>query len=262
MSWIEERISDYYSWLRDSTVIREDRITGWFAVATPFTGQFNDDIEIFVKKDGDDILMSDDGDTLSNLCLSGVDVMRSVKRREYLNKILLDYGVSVDDDGELTVKATVSDFAQKKHALLCAIMEVSDMEVLARDNVTSIFYEDVKAFLDSRGVVYTPDFIARGKSGLDFTFDFQIAGKKEELFIKSFASVKQNSVENFLFGLQDVRQVRAGVSRKGLRSLAIVNDTDAEPQKRLLDALNSYDTGILLWSERDKAGSESLLMVA
>lgn len=140
MSWIDDKIAEYYSWLRDNTVIREDETTGWFAVSTPFIGQFNDNIEIFLKKEGNDILMSDDGETLTNLSLSGVDVSKSAKRKSYLNKILLNYGITLND-GELTTKSSSFDFAQRKHSLISAIMEITDMDVLAKDNVTSLFVQ-------------------------------------------------------------------------------------------------------------------------
>jgi len=257
MNWIEKKISEYYSWLKDNTVVREDKTTGWFAVSTPFVGQFNDNIEIFIKQEGQRILLSDDGETLSNLSLAGVDVLRSPKRMEYLHKILLNYGVH-NDNGELIVKANLSDFAKKKHALISAIMDISDIDVLARGNVTSMFYEDVRQYLESKDILYTPDFIARGKSGLEFTFDFQIAGKKSELVVKSFSSVRQNSIEKFLFGLNDVRQIRAEISGKKLNSLAVVNDIENEPQKKFLEALTIYDTKVMLWSRKDEVSSLNL----
>lgn len=261
MSWIEDKISEYYSWLRDNTVIREDETSGWFAVSTPFVGQFNDNIEIFIKKEGQDILLSDDGETLTNLSLAGVDVSKSSKRRTFLNKILLNYGISLND-GELTTKASSFNFAQRKHSLISAIMEIADMDVLARDNITSLFYEDVKSYLEENDILYTPDFIVRGKSGLDFTFDFQIAGKESELVVRTFPSMKQNNVENFLFGLNDVRQVRATTSGKKLNSLAVVNDTETAPQERLLEALKQYDTNVLLWSGRDEDTIKKFFMAA
>ena len=42
MGWIDNRIAEYYQWLKDNTAIREDKGTGWFSVSTPFVGLFND----------------------------------------------------------------------------------------------------------------------------------------------------------------------------------------------------------------------------
>ena len=65
-------------------------------------------------------------------------------------------------------------------------MNISDMSLLSKDNISSLFSEDVMAFADSCNVIYTPSLIVRGKSGLDFKFDFQIAGRESELVVKSF----------------------------------------------------------------------------
>ena len=57
------------------------------------------------------------------------------------------------------------------------------MAMMAKHNVNSIFKEDVKVYLDEQKIIYTPQFIAKGTSGLEFTFDFQIAGHQKELVI-------------------------------------------------------------------------------
>lgn len=251
MEWIDEKINEYYQWLKDNTAVREDKGTGWFAVDTPFAGLFNDHIEIFVRKKTEtEILLSDDGETLGNLSLSGVDVSRSSKRREYLQRILDNHGVRLEGE-EMCVTSNGADFAKKKHALVSAIISVSDMDMLANANVTSMFAEDVMAFADVKGVLYTPMFIVRGKSGLDFNFDFQVAGRQSELAVKTFNTLRQNNLSSYLFCLGDVKDARERTSGKAFRSLAVVNDTSVKPSEKLLDALHAYNTDVLLWSERD-----------
>lgn len=251
MDWIKQKIEDYYSWLRDSTTSRKDEEMGWYAISTPFLGQFNDSIEIFVKQEGENILLSDDGETIANLSVVGVDLYRSPKRKEFLRKTLLNYGIT-DNNGELCCTATASTFAMRKHALLSAIIELSSLDVLAKSSVSSVFFDDVHNYLEYLGVLYTANFIAHGKSGLDFTFDFQITGRKEELLIKTFPTVKQNNVGNYLFSINDVKNIRTEQSGKMVKNLAIINDADVEPQKRLVEAFASYDTSVLLWSKKEE----------
>jgi len=76
---------------------------------------------------------------------------------------------------ELTTDATERDFPQKKLNLISAISETSDMYYLARHTVASVFRDDVKSYLDEQEIIYTPYFISQGSTGLEFTFDFQIA---------------------------------------------------------------------------------------
>lgn len=64
--------------------------------------------------------------------------------------------------------------------MISAISEANDLYVLARHTVSSVFIEDVKQYLDDNEIIYTPYFISKGSTGLEFTFDFQIAYKNQK----------------------------------------------------------------------------------
>lgn len=249
--WIDKSIAQYYQWLKDQTTYRLDENSGWCRVSTPFMGMFNDPIEVFIKHTGENILLSDDGVTIENLELSGVDIFRSPKRREWMEYIRLNFGIDVHEN-ELRTEANMSNFAQKKHNLICAIAELSGLEITAKNTIQSMFKEDVRSLLDEQDLIYTPHFIAKGSTGIDFTFDFQIAGKKNETVIKTFNVLNKTNVPNFLFGWDDVKSAREKVSGKALNGLAIINDTDRDIKGDLLSALKSKGADYILWSERNK----------
>lgn len=134
MGWIDNRIAEYYQWLKDNTAIREDKGTGWFSVSTPFVGLFNDNIEIFVKKESDTkIFLSDDGETIENLFLSGVDVLRSQKRKDYMQKVANNFGIKITSEGEIVTESNGADFARKMNNFMSAISSISDMSRLSND---------------------------------------------------------------------------------------------------------------------------------
>jgi hypothetical protein len=251
MTWIDELITNYYKFLRDRTTIITDTGTDWAVISTPFIGAFNDNLEIYAKKSYDKIILSDDGITLKNLDLQGVSISHSPKRKEFLERLLLTYGITCNDD-ELTVEATETNFAQKKHNLIMAISEVSDMYMLSKPAVSSFFKEDVRQFFDEQEIIYTPQFISKGRTGLEFTFDFQIAYKNKEIVIKSFNSLNKMNVPNFLFTWDDVKSVREQVSNKNLMGLAFVNDTEKGVEPEYIEALRSRNAECILWSERSK----------
>lgn len=249
MSWIDNSINEYYNWLRDKTIVNKDERTGWFVITTPFIGLFNDNIEIYAKMESGKIILSDDGLTLSNLELAGAPILRSTKRREWLEMVLLNYGIVLKEN-ELQTVGNEKDFHQKKHNLICAISEISDMAMMAKHTVSSIFKEDVKAYLDEQNIIYTPQFIAKGSTGIEFTFDFQIAGRSKELVIKSFNSLNKINVPNFLFGWDDIKGAREKISGKELKGMAIINNIDKEIKSEYLEALESKGAGYILWSDR------------
>ena len=249
MNWIDSSIHDYYNWLRDKTVITKDERTGWNVITTPFIGLFNDKIEIYAKMENGTITLSDDSMTLSNLELSGSTVLRSPKRKEWLEMILLNYGINLNNN-ELQSVGNEKDFNQKKHNLICAISEISDMAMMAKHTVSSLFKEDVKGFMDEQNVIYTPQFIAKGSTGIEFTFDFQIAGRHTELVLKSFNSLNKINVPNFLFGWDDIKVAREKISGKELKGVAIVNNVDKEIKQEYLDALAHKGANYILWNNR------------
>ena len=248
-SWINHSITEYYNWLRDKTQVLKNEESCWFTITTPFLGLFNDYIEIYVKLNDGRLLLSDDGQTLSNLELEGASILRSNKRKEWFEMILLNYGVTLKNN-ELQTEGTEQDFHQKKHNLICAISEISDMAMLSKHTVSSLFKEDVKNFFDEQDRIYTPQFIAKGSSGIEFTFDFQIAGREKELVIKSFNMLNKLLVTSFLFGLDDIKSSREKISGKQLKSVAIINDVEKELRQDYIGAIEGKGTEVVMWSQR------------
>jgi hypothetical protein len=250
MTWANTLINDYYSWLKSKTVIIQDQRTEWVAIQTPFIGLFNDVIEMYAQKKGDRITLSDNGETFHNLDLVGASLNRLGERRNIAERILLNYGIQLQDD-ELTTETTEQTFSQKKHNFLSAIMELNDLYVLSKPNVSSIFKEDVRMYLDKKDVIYTPDYISKGSTGLEFMFDFQIAGKNSELVLKSFNTINKQTLSSFLFSWDDIKPVREKVSKKNVTAIAIINDDEKPIKGEFLEALKNKQANYIIWSERN-----------
>lgn len=129
---LKELVGGYFRWLSKGTeVARADG--GWFVVSTPFIGAFNDTLEIYARRENGKILLSDDGETLRNLALRGCDVFRDARRLEFVESILLNHGARLDrENGELLAESRESDFPQKMHALVSAMLEINGMIAVVR----------------------------------------------------------------------------------------------------------------------------------
>ncbi len=248
-NWVNELIDKYYDFLKGRTEVITETGSNWAVISTPFIGLFNDTLEVYTKRDNGKILMSDDGATIKNLDLIGSPISRSPKRKDLLERILLTYGIQLQDD-EFVVEATENNFAQKKHNLISAISEINDMYMMAKHTVASVFKEDVQGYLDEQQIIYTPQFISKGSTGLEFTFDFQIAYREKEIVLKSFNSLNKLNLPNFLFTWEDIKSVRERVTNKQVIGLAIINDEEKEIQEEYLDALRSKNADFILWSQR------------
>jgi len=258
LNWINTSVNDYYNWLREKIFIQKDDSTDWFLINTPFIGAFNDTIEIYAQKSGNHLKLSDNGETMSNLELQGLQIQGSKRRRDLLDSILLNYGIRTVKD-ELTIETNLENLSQSKHNFLSAIIEINDLYVLSKHNVASIFKEDVRGYLDSQDIIYTPDFISKGTTGLEFNFDFQIAKKDREIVIKSFNTINKSNLPTFLFSWDDIKPVREKITKKDVTAIAIINDIDKVIKPEFLDALKAKNANYILWSERDLDKNKKLI---
>jgi len=252
MNWLDKALDDYFRFLKDKTVVTASEGTEWVEISTPFTGLFNDTLDVFAKREGNQILLSDDGVTLRNLELSGLSVTRSPKRKELFNRILTNHGIGYENE-ELIVRTDPAHFAQRKLDMITAMSEVNDLHYLAEHTVASVFVEDVRSYLEEHDITFTPQFISKGISGLEFTFDFQVAYKTKEIVIHAFSALTLNNLPQFLFKWDDVKAIREKQTKKSLTGVAIINDVEREVKPEYLEALDNKGALYILWSKRNEA---------
>ncbi len=83
-------------------------------------------------------------------------------------------------NGVMEVRASKDDFPMRKHNLVQAMLAVNDMFYLASPMVSSLFLEDVVAWLDENEIRYTSNVKFTGKSGYDHLFDFVLLELKRQ----------------------------------------------------------------------------------
>ena len=118
-------INDYIEWLRQNISIKE--INSMHEITTPFLDNHNDHIQIYIKKSDSGLILTDNGQTITNLRLSGFEFTQ--EKRQILISTLKSFGVQLIDE-ELVAKATPENFPQKKHNLIQAILYISSCNIL------------------------------------------------------------------------------------------------------------------------------------
>ena len=241
-------VAEYYNWLKDNTFSRLLE-NGWTEIGTPFMDRHNDGLTIYAKKDGSNITLSDDGYIINDLLTDGVS-LKGKRRKELLESFLVSYGIKTINN-EMIMSTTKSDYPRSKHMFIQAMLAVNDMFMLNDGNVKTIFLDDVTSFLDEKKIIYTPGFIAKGSTGLEFNFNFQIAGRNSEILINSFNSINRSNLSSFLFDWIDIKEARQKRSKKQVSGLAIINDAQKDIDSKYLDALSAKGTEYILFSQRN-----------
>jgi hypothetical protein len=250
MPSIEELVRGYAKWLSDKTTIQELR-NGWTEVTTPFLDRNNDHIQLYMKKDGDAITITDDGFTLSDLELSGCGIS-SPRRKVLMEETLNGFGVALNSKtSAIETRATEKDFSFKKNSMIQAIISVGDLFYTARTNVISLFLEEVQTWLEQNRIRYLPNVTFIGQTHYSHRFDFVIpkSEKAPERIIRAINNPNRSTAEAFAFSWHDIRTARPPQSV----AIAILNDDKAKGElQRILEALGAYEIGALRWSEREE----------
>ena len=247
---IQSLLDQYWVWLRDRTNLRE--IGDWIEITTPYLDRHNDCLQIYARRSNGGFVLTDDGYIVDDLKQSGCKI-DSEKRRDLLKMTLNGFGVQMIDKA-LEIRASSDNFALRKHNLIQAMLAVSDLFYLASPVVTSLFYEDVVAWLDLSDIRYTPNVKFSGKSGYDHRFDFVIPKSKikPERVLRTINRPSRDTAQAAAFSWVDTKEVRS----PDCRAYALLNDTENPVSENVLAAMRSYDVQPIPWSARDAAREE------
>ena len=240
-------VDEYLRWIKDNTVVKTIEEGSLCSITTPFMDRHNDHLDIFVLKQGDKIKLTDDGYTIADLKMSGLEI-NTPKRDSILRTTLNGFGVKINGNDELYVEALPTNIGQKKHSLLQAILTVNDMFNLASDTVQSLFKEDVEMYFKANDIYYSKDIKIAGRSGYDHNFDFLVSASrtKPERLIKIVNTPKKETALTSIAAFNDI------VRETKTKNFVIYNDQDKSVNSDFLGALASYGISPVPWAERDR----------
>ncbi len=236
----------YLEWLRRGLSV--ETVGEGCELTTPFLDRHNDHLQIYAARRNGKILLSDDGYILSDLRVSGLELL-TPKRRAVIETALRGFGVQLQGN-RLVVEASANNLGQRVHSLVQAMLAVNDMFVLAQPRVSTFFWEDVREFLDEHKVRYSPRVKLAGRTGYDHAIDFLIprSAAAPERIVQAINAPNKNTIGSYLFVLGDTREARG----MGAEAFAFLNNRDREIGGDVIEALEAYDVVPALWSERSR----------
>jgi hypothetical protein len=242
----QKLIDEYVTWLRQELSV--ESVGEACELTTPFLDRHNDHLQVYATRRNGNVILSDDGYILSDLRTSGLEI-DTPKRKMVLEGVLAGLGVRTEND-QLLVEASPANLGQRLHSLVQAMLAVNDMFVMAQPRVASFFFEDVRNFLDSHDVRYTPRVKLAGKSGYDHGVDFLIpkSRRRPERILQAIATPKKDNIFAYLWTLNDTRAGRAEEAKA--EAYAFLNDQEQPVGGDVIEALNAYGVIPAIWSQR------------
>ena len=246
-------IDDYIRWIKDNTVVSTIEEGQSCVVSSPFLDRHNDHVNIYIVKEGDHFKLTDDGYTIQDLKMSGLEI-NTEKREKIFRTVLNGFGVQSGENSELYVTATNGNMGQKKHYLLQAILAVNDMYTFAQETVYSLFKEDVELYFRSNEIFFTKDIKITGKTGFDHNIDFLItaSSNKPERLIKTVNAPNRTSVMNEVFAFSDIVQAR----EQETRNFVVLTDIERSASEEVITAMANYDINHIPWTKKEQCLEE------
>ena len=210
-------------------------------VITPFVNTYGDGISFTIKYDGKYYILTDDGFTLWDLQLNGIDLTKKNKRHHLLKSILNYNGLELMDD-EIIKKTKKHNLGQAIHDMTQVLLNVYDLSLLHPQTVQSHFLEDVRSYFhENTEYNVFPDLSIAGKSRLEHKFNF-LAMSKGKYKLHFILSSWLDTTEN--------RTIRYG--RNESLSVIISSDGYKELKDEYQEALNEYNINILNFEDKKK----------
>lgn len=247
---VQTLLDQYWTWLRDRTDLHA--IGDVVQITTPYLDRHNDYLQIYATRTRDGFVLSDGGYIVEDLEQSGCKI-ESATRQAMFQTTLNGFGVETNGNA-LEVRATVDDFALRKHNLVQAMLAVNDLFYLASSTIVNLFSEDVRDWLDAAEIRYTPSVTFVGTSGFNHRFDFVIprSGEHPERVLRAINSPNRNTAQAVVFSRLDTRKVRDPDSC----AYALLNDTDSGIPDNVTEALRGLDVRPVPWSHREEVREE------
>ena len=117
-------LDQYTEWFKSAAYITLAKC-GFSSIAVPLLDRLNDYLQLFVKEEENgNIVITDGGNTISNLEMCGVDVSKGSLNREIIDKILRSKRLTLEQEDEIWSRTTAERFPLAMNEFLQAVLAI------------------------------------------------------------------------------------------------------------------------------------------
>lgn len=228
-------------------------------VVTPFLRHDNDPVVLRIDEEDDGrLVITDGGETIDYLRLSGYAVRRNAPFQKQLHAIKESFGVQVEEE-EILLETDDDSFAEALAAVARAAQHTSYLIYRRRARGTVRFEERVEVELISVGAQYERDLTVPGRTG-PRRFSFYVNGTTNAL-LQPLSGTSRDALtskaERLVFRIVDVRGANRAqdsdvlVPPPDYRFFPVLDDTGRAADlwdRRTIDMLDDYSDGLIRWS--------------
>lgn len=243
--WIDE----YFSWLKKRYSVQS--LEDSDEIITPFENTIGDNIVLYVSKlKNGNIELTDDGETIDNLEL--FDFEFTPIRTNIIKGIANSLKVEVTEEKELRITGPQKRFPEMKQNLIQAILRVDDMIMLQKQNLTSIFFEDVINFFDKNNFGGLPKYNVQGSTGNSYSISYAIGKQnfKPWRFIQVVNNISFQKVATETIIYNDISN--NNYYNNSISYNIIFNQEEKSPSSKSSKIASQYGLNLISWEDKNK----------
>jgi len=212
-------------------------------IRTPFWYPDGGVVDVFVKQHPHLLTLTDLGEALGWLRLQTIGGRRSPKQQKLVADICLTQGIELWK-GQLVLRCTEpATFAQAVVRLGQAIVRVADLWFTTRTRSVESVTDEVADLLQDRRIPYEQGVKLAGRSGRDWTVDFQTRTPEQSALVLVLASGSRAAArrvsEHVVASWHDLNLLKTG--QLPLRFVSLFDDTSdvwADEDFRLVESVS------------------------
>ncbi len=222
-------------------------------IRTPYLYPDGDNIDVYCKVDGDEVVVSDLAETTGWLRMQSASPRRSKRQLRLIEDACLTHGIDFYR-GMLHARCqTREELAQVVTRVAQAALRVSDLWFASRMQAVQSITDEVADFLAEREFTYDRAKQLTGYSGHNWTIDFQVRTEHRRSLVHVLSTANRaaanRACEHVLAAWHDLRHLARGP--KALAFVSLFDDTAdvwADENYKLVEPLSA----VLRWSRPDE----------
>jgi hypothetical protein len=222
-------------------------------VRTPLLHPDGGVVDVFVRERDGHIAVTDLGEALGWLRQQTLDGKRSPKQQRLLQDVCLTLGVELFRGQLIARAANGSELPDLILRVAQAAMRVGDLWFTTRARSLESVADEVADYLEEQHMPYERGVKLAGRSGRDWTLDFQVLAPARSALVFVLASGARAGArrvaEHVVAGWHDLSQFRVGP--QAARFVSLFDDTSdvwSEEDFRLVESMSD----IARWSRPDE----------
>jgi hypothetical protein len=199
----------------------------FYRIRTPFLYPDGDNIDLFCKQQGEEITVTDLGETVRWLRMQTLSPRRSQKQQALVEDTCETHGVEFYRGMVLARAHSTEEFAAVVTRVAQAALRVSDLWFTFRTRAIQSVTDDIADFLSERVMPFERGERLLGRSGRGWTVDFHVRTPKRSSLVFVLAtgsrSAARGIAEHVVAAWYDLNQLTVGP--ESLRFVSLFDDT-------------------------------------